>query len=182
MKKLLIIMISILTFIVVGIFLLYIFNFNISRAGMSDKLRSVKESKEYDVFVSEYYSSEGYILYPDNQKLYIKESWIEHSWVYDYWLNADSNCRDCKGIHGLNIVFEDPIELNIENQNYYYQWKGGESGFDGKSSDSRGPLYQISIGSNDYKNDDTLKVYITKYYPETKKDDTVSSFILIKKK
>jgi len=178
MKKILIIMLTILTVIAIAIFILYIFKFNISRAGSRDELRSVKESKEFGVFVAEYYSPEGFILYPDNQKLYIKESWVDNDWVYNNWSKPEIN----KGVYGLYVSFKEPINSSIANQNYSYQWRNGKCLCNIGAIDYRGPLHQFSIWSDIYKKEDTLKVYVAKYYSESQTYDTLTSFILVKKK
>lgn len=171
-------MLCILAFLVLCLFLLSIFKFNISIVGSRDELRSVKESKEYGVFVSEYYSPEGYILYPDNQRLYIKESWIEHDWVYNNWSKPTIVG---KGVYGLCLVF------NEEMDDYFrfrmsFQWKRGKRGYAKENELTDKTWNQVSIWSKGYTNDDTLNVYVAKYYYETQTYDTLTSFILVKKK
>lgn len=176
------IFVTILVIFLIILIVLYFSRFNVSLAGSSDNLRSVKESKEFGVFVAEYYCPEGFIRFPDNQKIFIKESWIEHSWAYDNWSKADINCKDCRGIHCLYIVFKDPIDTIFANQKYSFLWGNGSRTFTGEHEDERGLLNQVTIADREYKNDDKLNVFVTIYHRETHSFDTVSSFILRKKK
>lgn len=179
LNLILIIFVLFIILLLTSIILIFVFHLNPQGSGSNDELRSVKESKEYGVFISEYYSPEGYISLPDNDKLYIMESWVEHDWIYNNWSKPTIVG---KGVYGLYVVFKEPIILNAENQENSYQWKNGVRYFDGKDSDYRGKLNQFSIWSNDFKIEDTLKIYVSKYHSEEKRYDTLTSFILVKKK
>jgi hypothetical protein len=171
-KNILYVLIPLLAFTI--IFLIFIsYKFNISITGSSTELSSVAESKISGVFVYEYKSPDSFIQLPENQKLKIKESWVEHDWVYNYW--SKPKIVD-EGVYGLNIVFHESTVLNFT---YSYQWKRGRRYFDVNTNESVSNK-KLSIWSKDYFNDDTLKVFITQHLVN-EIYDTVSSFILLKK-
>jgi hypothetical protein len=159
--------------------MIYCFHWSPIEAGSSNPINTITECKSFGVFASEYYSPSGNIEFPEGQKLFITESWVEKSWHYNDWSEPIITTPPA---YGLTITFKETTEENFDDGQLSFQCNDGNRNTTfSKKSQFKAPEI-VTVWFREYYYDDTLMVYVAKWDRDDSSYDTLTSFILIKKK